>query len=98
MMKSGWKMTGDAKNITMQNNQHVIRFDIVIPTRHGAVYAGHFKRVKNNISRTIGTIATVGKADDEEQKKVTMSIQKAHVLFGHNSDLITRKVASYLDI
>ena len=76
MMKSGWKMTGDAKNITMRNNQHVIRFDIVSPTRHGAVYAGHFKRVKDNISRTIGT---VGKADDEEQKKVTMSIQKAHV-------------------
>ena len=43
-MKSGWKMTGDAKNITMRNNQHVIRFNIVIPTRHGAVYAGHFKR------------------------------------------------------
>ena len=79
----------------MQNNQHVIRFDIVIPTRHGAGYAGHFKRVKDNSLRTI---ATVGKADDEEQKKVTMSIQKAHVLFGHNSDLITQKVASYLDI
>ena len=30
MMKSGWKMTGDAKNITMRNNQLVIRFDIVI--------------------------------------------------------------------
>ena len=87
MMKSGWKMTVNAKCITMRNDQHVIRFNIIIPMRYGAVYVGHFKRVKGNIART--TISTVGKEDDEEQKKVTMSVQKAHVLFGHNSEMMT---------
>ena len=27
-----------------------------------------------------------------------MSVQKAHVLFGHNSEMMTRKIASHLDI
>ena len=71
MMKSGWKMTGDSKCITMQTDQHVIRFDIVIPTKHGAVYAGYFKRVKGE-KRT--GISTVGKEGGEERKKVTMLI------------------------
>ena len=44
MLQSGWKMSGNAKAITMRKGSMVIVFVIIIPTNNEALYCACFKR------------------------------------------------------
>ena len=39
LLKDGWQMAGDDESITMSKGPTSIKFDIVIPTQNGAIYA-----------------------------------------------------------
>ena len=78
MLQSGWKMSGNAKAITMRKGSMVIIFDIIIPTKNGALYCACFKRTggSNNDEIASGAIG----------KGTQMSIDKAHQLL----DIVVR--------
>ena len=84
LMQNGWKMSGDETAITMKKGGKAIKFDIVIPTKHGAIYAGYFKR-KDEVSGAAPEAGT------------QMNIEKAHQLLGHCSEATTRKMAKVLE-
>ena len=46
MLQDGWKMSGNTKAITMRRGSMEIIFDIIIPTKNGALYCACFKRVR----------------------------------------------------
>jgi len=46
-MRKGWQLGGNKKSIWLKEGEHRIDFDIVIPTRKGALYCMYHKRTMN---------------------------------------------------
>lgn len=78
-------MQGAAKCITMTKGGLTIKFDIVIPTKNGALYCACLKRKQDDVHGGI-----LGEGTE-------MNVAKAHALLGHCNELSTRRTASYLD-
>lgn len=85
MMKQGWILGGDAKNgIFIKKGNHVVRFDIVVPTKNGLVFGMYLKRD----TEVAGTA--------QENKPVKLTIQEVHNRLGHCDEDKTRKIATSL--
>jgi hypothetical protein len=74
-------MTADNDAIVMRKGDSEIRFDIVIPTRNGALYCGCFMQRKREI---LGGAVGTG---------LELSIGQMHELLGHASNTTTRATA-----
>ena len=85
LFRGGWQVTrGDRTGITIQNREgKVIKFDIVIPTARGAIYAVRFVR-----DTEVSAAYT--------EAGVRMNIKKAHGLLGHRNEDDTRATAKQL--
>ena len=84
MLINGWRVTkGDKTGIQIAKGDHVIDFNIVIPTPKGAVFACRFIR-----DTDLAAVSTEG--------QVRMNINKAHALLGHGDDNSTRQTAKAL--
>jgi len=83
MLARGWTLGGDKNVIWIKSPDGMVtlRFDIVIPTPKGAVYAVYLQR-----SYDVGGAAV----------QVSMDISTAHARVGHISEDMTRKIASSL--
>ena len=75
LLMNGWKVTtGDNRGITVGNKDgNEIKFDIVIPTVRGAIFACRFIR-----DADIGAVST--------DAGTTMNIEKVHRLLGHGDE------------
>ena len=74
-------MQGNATGITVKNaKDHIIDYDIVVPTDRGGIYACRFIRDAELAATSTGI-------------KMRMNINKAHALLGHGSDDTTRQTA-----
>ena len=73
MQRAGWKLGGDSKAIWIEKGGKQFRFDIVIPTASGAIFAMYIKRKKTREVAQMGT------------KPIEMNIQKAHDMLGHSN-------------
>ena len=82
MLQNGWKMSGDAKAITMTKGSMTIVFDIIIPTKNEALQYACFKRTGEVNNDKILSGAT-GKSNQ-------MSIEKAHQLIRHCNENATQ--------
>jgi hypothetical protein len=65
---------------------HEIKFDIMIPTEDGCVYASYLKHREGAASTTTTALAQVTK----------MNVKQAHQKFGHCNEDTTRKMAKEL--
>ena len=84
MLVNGWRVTkGDETGIQIAKGDHVIDFNIVIPTPKGAVFACRFIR-----NTDLAAVSTEG--------QVRMNINKAHALLGHGDENTTRQTAKAL--
>ena len=84
MLVNGWKVTkGDETGIQIAKGDHVIGFNIVIPTPKGAVFACRFVR-----DTDLAAVST--------ETRVRMSIDEAHALLGHRDENYTRLTAKEL--
>ena len=83
MMKTGWKMTGDAESIQLSKDGVIIKFDIVIPTAKGCIFCMYFSCDAHD-GEIQGGSTEMGNA---------MIIEKAHRLLNHMSEDETRKAA-----
>jgi len=72
----------------------VVKFDIVIDTPKGRLYAIRFKR--SGVPEVNMPEVNMAKGDLTKSKTITMNIKKAHALLGHASEAITRKTAETL--
>lgn len=85
LIMNGWEISGRKDCIIATKGDMMIKFDIVIKTASGgALFACRF-------CRTEGDIAA---ANADDRKKI--SVQKAHEMFGHLSEDITRNTARAL--
>ena len=86
LLMNGWKVTkGDNTGITVGNkNGSEIKFDIVVPTVCGAIFACRFRR-----DADIGAVST--------DAGTTMNIEKAHRLLGHGDEESTWETAKHLN-
>ena len=84
MQLQGWKLGGDDKKIWLEKGDNKVVFDIVIPTKRGAVFAMYFKR-------SVGSEEIAGVGHD-----MPMPVKKAHGLLGHSNENATRKTAKAL--
>ena len=82
LLQQGWKVTCQDKNLIHIENRKggKIEFDIVLPTKKGAIYACGFVRISE--------IAT---ANTDVGKKVSVNI--AHCLLGHQNEDSIQKTA-----
>ena len=72
------------KAITMTNGSMVIKFDIIIPTEHGALFCACLQRTQEVASGGIG-------------KGTQISIANVHELLGHCNENATHKTAKQLE-
>jgi len=86
LLMDGWKMTGDNNAIVMRKGDCEIRFDIVIKTETGAIYAAYIKR-RNAPELQGGMVVKEGSR---------MSVEKAHDLLVHSHEDATRATAKHL--
>ena len=86
LLMNGWKVTqGDNIGITVGNKSgNEIKFDIVIPTVRGAIFACRFRR-----DADIGAVST--------DAGTTMNIEKADRLLVHGDEESTRETANHLN-
>ena len=77
-------MHSNKKAITMTKGSMVIKFDIVIPTKHGSLLCAYLKSTQEVASGAI-------------QKGTQTSILKAHELLGHCSKNAIQKTAKQLE-
>ncbi len=71
-------MAATKESIVMKKEALNICFDIIIPTKHGALYCSYFN--------CTGEVEGVALANG-----VQMSIVKAHAILGHGNELTMRK-------
>ena len=105
VMKEGWELGGNEKELTLKKGNWVLKFDTVMHTRHGALFCGIFKRRMLQEEEMVNPFVPVGRErgggekDVEATKSVLkMSIQRAHDCLGHLSERTTRQTASSLGI
>ena len=80
-MKDGWTLSGNQDTgLVLTKQSFKLEFDIPIATKEGCVFAMHAKRTAVNIAAAA----------------VTMNIEKAHRLLGHQSEAATKKTANHL--
>jgi len=85
--KNGWKLHGDHKSIWLEKAGNVIRFDILIKTKEGTIFAMYLKRTSRSDQEVtgLGTDSTM-----------RLSVIKAHDLLGHTNEDMTRATAKAL--
>ena len=86
IMRNGWSLRGNTNGITATKNDRTIRFDIIVRTSKGQLYACRFRR-----RREVNAISA-GKV----RKEVKMNIEQAHSLLGHINEDATRRTAHQL--
>ena len=85
-LKNGWTMTGDREGITLFHPKggHKLVFDIVIPTKNGALFATMLKK-------------DTEVANAQVEKPQTMTLLQAHNKLGHCDIEKTRRTAKRLN-
>ena len=85
LQQEGWLLGGDKTAIWLtKSGQPRLVFDIVVPTKTGAVYAMYIKRANTQEHNQVGVPET------------KISIQQAHDMLGHPNEDTTRKTAKAL--
>ena len=87
--KQGWSSGSDKKGFWVEKNGMRINFDIIIPTKSGAIFCAYLKRKSD---KELGACAA-----EKPMKKVEVSIQQAHGRLGHCSEEMARTTAKHLD-
>ena len=87
--KDGWLLNGNSEMIWLTKGDMKIVFDIKIPTPEGLIFAMYHQRKEPAEVNALG--------QDKEEKKMKLSIQKAHQLLGHSNDRLREKHARPLD-
>ena len=85
MQQEGWTLGGNKEAIWIEKGQAKLIFDLVIPTKTGAIYAGYFKRMTTTDEN--GHVAA---------EETSYTIQQAHDKLGHANELSMRKTARHL--
>jgi hypothetical protein len=83
-LKDGWKMTGDSTGMVLKKGNAEVKFDLIIPTHKGVIFAIYIKRQQVEEVAGIGTT------------KMRLNIGRAHELLGHMGEDMTRKAAKHL--
>jgi len=83
MLKDGWTMKGDKTGLEMEKGSTKFKFDLVIPTHKGVIFAVYIKR---NLQEVAGVGTT----------HMRLNIQRAHDLLGHMHEDMARKSAKHL--
>ncbi|KAL7579262.1 hypothetical protein ACA910_011420 [Epithemia clementina (nom. ined.)] len=78
-LKEGWTMCGDKNGMWLKDSKMTVRFDIVISTPKGMLFAACLKRLSE-----VAGVAT--KKETKNEKKMVMTIQQAHDRLGHMSE------------
>ena len=86
LLMDGWTMNGNNNAIVMRKGDNEIRFDIVIKTETGAIYAAYIKR--RNVPELQGGMVV--------KEGSRMSVEKAHDLLMHSHEDATRATAKHL--
>jgi hypothetical protein len=81
-------MLGDYSSITMMKGDMKVCFDIVVPTKKGAICCVYLKR-----EMELAAVAAQGLGP-----KVTMTIKQAHDRSGHNNEDTTQALAKHMGI
>ena len=92
MVKDGWALYGDVDKMELKKGDITITFDIKINTAKGVLYGLYFKRT------TAGNTEMGQSAIVHGSKDKSMSVDKAHSLFGHSYEEATRATAKALGI
>jgi hypothetical protein len=78
-------MTGDSKGMILKKGNAEVKFNLIIPTHTGVIFAIYIKRQQQ---------------DDEVPQirttKMRLNIQQAHELLGHMGEDMTRKAVKHL--
>ena len=89
MLQKDWESHGNKNRILMTKGSLKISFDIVLPTKKGAIYAALLKPRAEPATTELEVVDTSG----EETK---MSYDRAHELLGHMGERTTRATAKVL--
>ena len=84
LMQDGWKLSGDVRAMQLTKGQATIKFDIVIPTKKGAIYCAYIKRKTN------------GEVQAGNLVSGSIDAARAHDLLGHSHEDSTKEMARYL--
>ena len=84
LMQDGWKLSGDVRAMQLTKGQATINFDIVIPTKKGAIYCAYIKRKTN------------GEVQAGNLVSGSIDAARAHDLLGHSHEDSTKETARYL--
>jgi hypothetical protein len=87
LQREGWTLHGDEKCLRLTKGTATIKFDILIPTAKGMLYAMYHQRGSTEVANA----GTTAGNDPQDTKKTSMSIAKAHDLLGHKSEDTTRR-------
>ena len=86
MQRAGWTLSGNKEAIWIEKaGQTKLVFDIVIPTKTGAVYAMYIKRTESTNDQA-----------NVAAEPPTYNIQQAHDKLGHANEEATRRMAKHL--
>jgi hypothetical protein len=86
-LKEGWTMMGNAKGMILKKGDQQVKFDLVIPTHKGVIFAMYI----NHEGESQEEVAGIGTTT-----KKRLNIKKAHELLGHMIEDMTRKAAKHL--
>ena len=84
LIQDGWILSGDVKAMQLIKGETIIKFDIMITTKKGAIYCAYIKRKTN------------GKVQAVNLVRGSLNLVRAHNLLGHSHEDITNKTARYL--
>ena len=86
-LKEGWTMTGNIEGMVLKKGDQEVKFDLVIPTHKGVIFAMYINRETTNEEEVAGIGTT---------QVTRLNIKKAHELLGHMNEEMTRKAAKHL--
>lgn len=87
-LNKGWTMTGDKTGMVLAKGDQGVKFDLIIPTHKGVIYAMYY--IKRNLAPQ-DEVAGIGTT-----KTVKLNIKRAHEMLGHMSEDMTCKAAKHL--
>jgi hypothetical protein len=88
MQMNGWALHGNAKMIWITKGEHIVTFDIVIPTAKGLLFAMYFRRETE----------IAGAMIESGPQPIRMTANEAHEKLGHADEDATRLSAKELGI
>ena len=91
LLQNGWALSGNQHMIVAEKDGIQIKFDIVIPTASGAIYAGRFRRRSMELAAASGDATTNNKVHKT-------NITTLHALLGHSNEDANRQSARALGI